>query len=75
MNRLIFKIDTPFRKINVLFGGVTAPCVWANASHGGANAPLTIPFFLLVFIVRLPWEKRRILWLLLAWLVFVFSTW
>jgi 4-amino-4-deoxy-L-arabinose transferase-like glycosyltransferase len=48
---------------------------WRVGLSSPWNAPLTIPFFLLVFIVRLPWEKRRILWLLLAWLVFVFSTW
>ncbi|MDR0608952.1 MAG: hypothetical protein LBG58_02485 [Planctomycetaceae bacterium] len=40
------------------------------------NAPLTIPFFLLIIIViKTQREKRRILYFLTAWLVFVFITW
>lgn len=39
------------------------------------NAPLTIPFFLLVLATKLRWEKRRLLYFLLLWLSFVFVTW
>jgi hypothetical protein len=38
MNSLIFKIDTPFRKINVLFGGANASRVGTNASRVDTNA-------------------------------------
>ncbi|MDR1963331.1 MAG: hypothetical protein LBQ50_06095, partial [Planctomycetaceae bacterium] len=48
---------------------------WRVGLSSSYNAPLTIPFFLLVFVVKTQWEKRRILWLLIAWLVFVFATW
>ncbi|MDR2438213.1 MAG: hypothetical protein LBE12_02425 [Planctomycetaceae bacterium] len=58
---------------------------WRVGLSSPWNAPLTIPFFLLVFVTKLQcenlqrenlrWEKRRILYFLLVWLVFVFVTW
>jgi hypothetical protein len=50
---------------------------WRVGLSSSWNAPLTIPFFLLVAVVALksPKEKRRILFFLMAWLVFVFATW
>jgi hypothetical protein len=49
---------------------------WRVGLSSSWNPPLTIPLFLLIFIVsKTQKEKRRILCFLLAWLVFVFLTW
>jgi hypothetical protein len=48
---------------------------WRVGLSSSWNALLMVPFFLLAFITKIQWEKRRILWYLLAWLVFIFVAW
>jgi 4-amino-4-deoxy-L-arabinose transferase-like glycosyltransferase len=48
---------------------------WRVGLSSSWNAPLTIPFFLLIFATQNQREKRRIFYFLLAWLVFIFATW
>ncbi|MDR1269607.1 MAG: hypothetical protein LBK82_08785 [Planctomycetaceae bacterium] len=48
---------------------------WRVGLSSPWNALLTVPFFLLVFATKMQWKKRRILYFLLAWLMFIFATW